>query len=223
MLGIRAGSLDPMRVVSVNRAMPQSMVVGDSVVMSAIDKRPVEGPVAVNHNGLEGDQVGNRQHHGGPDQAVYVYTTQDYAWWSKELARSLEPGVFGENLTIEGLASAGLAVGDRFHVGAKLVLEVTAPRTPCAKLVARIGEESFGRRFTEAGRPGAYTRVITPGDVTAGDPVRWDRNDERPISILDLVRLNMDPDASEADLERALTAPIAERTRRLYEDRLRRR
>ena len=95
-----------MRVVSVNVKVPPP---GGT----AIDKQPQAGPVAVTVDGLAGDGVGNTKHHGGPDQAVYAYGTPDYAWWEAELGRPLAPGTFGENLTIDGLESAGLAIGDR--------------------------------------------------------------------------------------------------------------
>ena len=144
-----------MRVVSVNVKLPPR---GGT----AIDKQPQAGPVAVTVDGLAGDGVGNKRHHGGPDQAVYAYGTPDYAWWEAELGRPLAPGTFGENLTIEGLESAELAIGDRL-VAAGVTLEVTSPRIPCATLAARMDDRgssaASGPRGVPACTCGCWSRA----------------------------------------------------------------
>src|SRR5437763_605949 len=123
-----------MRLLSVNVARPHRVVLNGRGRRTAILKRPVTGPVDVGELGLVGDEVGSKKHHGGPDQAVYLYGRDDYAWWERELDEELAPGTFGENLTVEGLHSAELRIGDRLEVGDAVVLEVTAPRIPCATL-----------------------------------------------------------------------------------------
>ena len=100
-----------------------------------------------------------QKHHGGPDQAVYVYLSEDYDWWSKTLGRPIAPGTFGDNITISGLTSADLAIGDRLIAG-DVVIEVTTPRIPCNTLAARMGDPGFVKAYRDAGRPGAYCRVI---------------------------------------------------------------
>src|SRR4051794_38830966 len=127
-----------MRLLSVNLARPERVVLNGRVRRTAILKRPVAGPVEVGQLGLAGDEVASKKHHGGPDQAVYVYGTDDYAWWGRELGEELAPATFGENLTVEGLRSAELRIGDRLEVGDSVVLEVTAPRIPCETLAGRM-------------------------------------------------------------------------------------
>lgn len=200
-----------MRVVSVNVKLPPA---GGT----AIDKQPQAGPVAVTVDGLAGDGVGDTRHHGGPDQAVYAYGTPDYAWWETELGRPLPPGTFGENLTIEGLESAALAIGDRL-VAAGVTLEVTSPRIPCATLAARMDDAGFIRRFRDARRPGVYLRVLEPGTIGEGDAVRLERA-AGSLSVLDLQDLHYDKKAPATVLERALNEPIDIRTRRAFERRL---
>lgn len=190
--------------------------------VTGIIKTPVSGPVRVTPWGLEGDAVCDTEHHGGPDQALYLYGRPDYAWFEAELGRPLEPGTFGENLTIEGLVSTEVAVGDRFRVG-EVLLEVTAPRIPCATLAARMGEPGFVKRFRAAERPGCYCRVIEEGAVQAGDPVTWTPYSGERVTMLELFRAFFDPAPSEAALRRHLRAPIAERTRNDTEARLRKR
>ena len=152
---------------------PRSCARAGAPSETGIAKRPASGPVAIGPAGLAGDLIASKKHHGGPDQAVYVYGEQDYAWWSERLGRPLEPGTFGENLTVSELATGDALVGDRLHVGAEVVLEVTCGRIPCGTLTARMGIKGFTRDFREAGRPGLYCRVIEPGPVEAGDDVRY--------------------------------------------------
>jgi MOSC domain-containing protein YiiM len=201
-----------MRLVSVNVARPSRVVLSGRVRRTAILKQPVAGPVAVGALGLDGDEVGSKKHHGGPDQAVYAYGTDDYAWWSHELGQELAPATFGENLTVEGLRSGELRVGDRLEVGDTVVLEVTAPRIPCANLAARMGDPSFVKRFASAARPGAYLRVVRPGTVEAGDQVRLVADGALPV--VELLALYFDRKAPPERLAAALAAPVAVRARR---------
>jgi MOSC domain-containing protein YiiM len=143
-----------------------------AVGVTAIDKRPVSGPVLVKELGLYGDVQADRQHHGGPDQAVYAFSQEEATFWSTELDRVIDPGAFGENLRTDGVAVDNAELGERWRVGEDLLLEVTAPRVPCAVFGRWLEQPAWVRRFTERGRPGAYLRVLRRGAVTAGDTVR---------------------------------------------------
>ncbi|TFV67471.1 UNVERIFIED_ORG: MOSC domain-containing protein [Bacillus sp. AZ43] len=137
---------------------------------SAIDKRPVTGRIAVHPLGLDGDVQVNRRFHGGEGQALYAYAQEDADWWAAELDRELPAGRFGENLRTSGIDLTGAVLGERWRIGDVLV-EVTAPRTPCAKLQAHWGVPRLIKRFTEHGASGAYLRVLETGAIGAGDPV----------------------------------------------------
>ncbi len=137
---------------------------------SGIDKRPVEGRVAVHPLGLDGDVQVNRKHHGGEGQAVYAYAQEDADWWAAELDRELPAGRFGENLRTTGLDLTGAVLGERWRVGTAL-LEVSASRTPCANFERFWGVPQLVKQFTARGTTGAYLRVLEPGDVGAGDAV----------------------------------------------------
>ncbi len=137
---------------------------------SGIDKQPVPGRVAVTRFGLTGDVQVNRKHHGGEGQAVYAYAQDDADWWQTELDRELPPGVFGENLRTTGLDLTGAVLGERWVVGTA-VLEVTAPRIPCANFARFWGVPDLVKRFTARGASGAYLRVVQAGDIGAGDDV----------------------------------------------------
>jgi MOSC domain-containing protein YiiM len=137
---------------------------------SGIDKKPVTGRVAVHELGLAGDVQINRKHHGGEGQAVYAYAQEDADWWQRELDRELPPGRFGENLRTTGLDLNDAVLGERWRVGTAL-LEVTAPRIPCANFEQFWGVPQLVKRFTAYGASGAYLRVLETGEVGADDPV----------------------------------------------------
>ena len=138
---------------------------------TAIDKREIAGPVALGTLGLAGDRQADTEHHGGADQAVYLYADEDADRWASELSRDIPPGLFGENLRTTGVDLSATRIGQRFRVGESVVLEVTAPRTPCVTFARRMGEEHWVRRFTERRAPGAYARVVEPGAISAGDEI----------------------------------------------------
>ncbi len=162
-------------LVSVNVGRPREAawaVIG----RTSIDKAAVSRPVDVGRRGLEGDQVSDTRHHGGADQAVYAFAREDLDTWERVLGETLPDGVFGENLTTRGLDVNDAEIGERWRVGDDLVLEVSSPRTPCRDFrtwVGRCGydERAWVRRFTEAGRPGPYLRVLVEGTIRVGDPV----------------------------------------------------
>lgn len=212
-----------MHLTSVNIARPRPIERGRTTRMTGIFKTAATGPVEINRLGLTGDAVCDAKHHGGVDQAVYVYGTADYDWWAGELGHTLDPGTFGENLTISDLESASYTIGDRFAVGS-VVLEVTAPRLPCGTLASRMDDPGFVKRFRDAERPGLYCRVVQEGKVQAGDPVRHTPYKGEPrVTALELFRDAFRSDQDVATLKRHLAAPIDVRTRTSKEQALRKR
>ncbi len=210
-----------MRLLSVNVGLERPIEYAGKSGKTGIFKRPVAGPVAVTRAGVAGDTISDLENHGGVDQAVYVFGGPDYAWWSEEVGRDLPPGTFGENLTVSGLESGAVCIGDRLRVGA-VVLEVTAPRIPCATLAARMGDLRFVKRFRWAERPGLYCRVLGEGRVRAGDPVAFEPYRGERVPALEIFRDFFDPYLDEATLRRHLAAPIAVRARADDERKLRR-
>ena len=157
------------RLLAVNVVHAVIPDVGGLNEQTAIDKRAVNGRVAVHALGLEGDRQCD-VHHGGVDQAVYAYAGEDAAWWAGEMGRTVEPGRFGENLTTSGVDVTGAVIGERWQVGTA-ELQVRSPRIPCATFQGFWGVPQLVRRFTEHGAPGAYLAVLAPGELGAGDAV----------------------------------------------------
>ena len=151
----------------------QLLTVPGRVGVSAIDKRPVDGPVAVRALGLHGDIQADREHHGGPWKAVYMLSDEDVAQWEDEFDGPIPVGFFGENLRLTGIDTSQLQIGTELEVGSGgLRLQITTPRIPCRTFAHRTGKPKWVRRFTEGGRPGAYARVLTAGPVQASDEIR---------------------------------------------------
>ncbi|GAA1795282.1 MOSC domain-containing protein [Planosporangium flavigriseum] len=165
-------------VLSVNLAVPRPSAVTTPGV-TGIDKRPAARPVRVSApgpkgnglTGLEGDRVFDTAYHGGDDQAVYAYAREDLDAWAVELGRDLPSGCFGENLTTSGLDVTGALIGERWRVGDEVVLEIADVRIPCRTFAEWMSEQGWVKRFTARAVPGAYLRVVVPGEIRAGDPV----------------------------------------------------
>jgi MOSC domain-containing protein YiiM len=142
--------------------------------VTAIDKRPVSHAVKVGRYGLFADVQADRKHHGGLDKALYAYSQEDAEFWKHELGRDLPYGWFGENLRVEGIDVNAAPVGSRWRIGDTVVVEVTMPRSPCATFARWVGgedERGWVKRFADAGRLGAYLRVVRNGSVRAGDEI----------------------------------------------------
>ena len=178
------------RLLSVNVGRARRFDHGGQPAVSAIRKSPVEGRIAARGVNLDGDDQADRRVHGGPDQAVYAYATEDYRWWQRQLDRRLEPGLFGENLTTERIDVTGALVGERWKIGST-VLAVTGPRVPCSKLAARMEDSSFPRRFAKALRPGTYLRIVSEGELGAGDEIRIVERPDHGLTIGDMFRIYM--------------------------------
>ena len=178
---------------------------------TGIFKTPVDGPVMVDREGLIGDAICNRKHHGGPEQAVYGLGSVDLDWWSADLGRTLAPGTLGENIVVEGIDSRRVAVGDRFETES-VTLEVTSTRIPCATLTARMGDPGFARRFRDAGRPGFYCRVLRDGTLAPGDAVTYHPFEGDKVTMPELLK-TLGRNLPDADRLRYLAAPISDRLR----------
>lgn len=173
---------------------------------TGINKLAIQGPVMVDAEGLVGDAILNRKHHGGVDQAVYIEGSIDLAWWQAELGRDLPYGTFGENLVIGGIESAMLAAGDRLAIG-EVLLEVTSARMPCATFAAKMGDPTIVKRYTRAARPGAYARVLQGGMVEVGQAVEFTPWSGDRVTMREMMA-TFGRKLSDADRARYLAAPV---------------
>ena len=181
-----------MRVLSVNVGPIREVIWRGEVVTTAIWKHPVEGRVAIRGVNLVGDDQADREVHGGPDKAVYAYAREDYDVWRDRHGVATMPGLFGENLTVDGVDLVHAIVGERWEIGTAL-LEIAQPRLPCFKLGIRMGDARFPRRFQDEERMGAYFRVVREGDVGRGDAIAVVSRPEHGVTLDDMVGALHDP------------------------------
>lgn len=193
-----------MRVVSVNVGLPREVEWKGKRATTAIFKEPVAGRVVVRTLNLDGDRQADLSVHGGPSKALYLYPGEHYATWRRELPEMTLPwGMFGENLTTEGLLEDAVNIGDRFRVGSAEVM-VTEPRLPCYKLGIRFGRSDIIKRFLASGRTGFYAAVLKEGDVAAGDAIERLGRDPNNVTVPEITRLYVSDKANRDLLRRAL-------------------
>ena len=182
----------PPRVVSVNVGRARDEPWAGSVRRTAIDKRPVQGPVEVAELGLAGDEVADTKHHGGIYQAVYAFAREDLDFWAERLQQPVAPGFFGENLTLSGYDVNEALLGERWRIGTVL-LEVVSVRIPCSVFRNWLGVNGYDptgwqKKFTAVGRPGPYLRVLEPGTLQAGDPLVVEHRPDHDVTVTTMFR-----------------------------------
>jgi ferredoxin-NADP reductase/MOSC domain-containing protein YiiM len=191
-------------LVSVNVGMPKDVQWRGKTVHTGIWKTPVDGPVMARRLNLDGDGQGDLSGHGGEQRAVMVYQAESYEYWRTYLDRSdLEPGNFGENFTVTGLADDEVCIGDRYRIG-DAEFEVTQPRVTCFRVGMRLDEPEMPNLLVSHHRPGFYFRVITEGHVRAGDPIVRTRRGRHELSVADVDALLYLPDRKFEQLPKAV-------------------
>jgi MOSC domain-containing protein YiiM len=196
-----------MKLVSINVGIPREVEWRGKAVRTSIFKAPVSGRIRVTKLNLVGDKQADLSVHGGVDKAIYAYPSEHYSYWRDELPGTELPwGVFGENLTTEGLVEDKVSVGDCFRVGtAKFV--VTQPRMPCFKLAIRFNRPDIVKRFLLSRRTGFYLAVVQEGDIATGDVIELAAEDEHHIRVADIVDLYAADAANQELMLRASQLP----------------
>lgn len=155
---------------------------------TGIFKEPVNGSVALRRFNLDGDRQADLENHGGKVKALYAYPSEHYEFWRNELPESELPwGMFGENLTTEGLREENAQIGDCFRIGTAVVM-VTQPRLPCYKLGLKFGRDDIVKRFLESRRSGIYFSVVEEGMIRAGDAIERIHKQENGVTVADINR-----------------------------------
>ncbi len=210
-----------MKLLSINVGQPRQVEWEGQIVRTSIYKTPVEGPVRLRRHNLDGDEQSDQRAHGGPDQAVYAYPFEHYAFWQAELpGTALEFGNFGENLTLQGLLEEKACVGDVYRVG-EARLRITAPRIPCYKLEMRLQMPGMIERFLNSRRSGFYLAVEQEGTLRAGDALVLEHKDPHQVSIAELMRIYVLDKNDQEALERALAVEtLPENWRRRFQRRM---
>ena len=193
-----------MKLLSINVGQPREVEWKGRTVLTGIFKEPVIGRIKVRTLNLDGDGQADLSVHGGPDKAVYLYPSEHYPFWRKEFPDMALPwGMFGENLTTEGILEDSVNIGDRFRLGSAELIAVQ-PRMPCYKLGIRFGRNDIIRRFMASGRSGIYFAVLKEGEVEVGNPIEVISRDDNKVTISSIVRLIAYPQGDIKTIRRAI-------------------
>jgi MOSC domain-containing protein YiiM len=213
-----------MQIISVNIGLPREVDWKGQRVRTGIFKQPVAGRVMARKLNLDGDRQADLTVHGGEEKAIYTYPAEHYDYWRQELpGMELPWGMFGENLTTDGLLEAAINIGDQFRIGTAL-LQATQPRLPCYKLGLKFGREDMLRRFLKSGRYGWYFSVVEEGEIGAGDTIERVYRDPRDLTVVDIVRLYTDDRDNTAMMQRAVEHEgLPEGWRTFFQERLEKR
>jgi MOSC domain-containing protein YiiM len=208
-------------IISVNVGLPRLAMWRGATVSTGIYKNPVTGRVTVRTLNLDGDRQSDLSVHGGPLKAVYAYPSEHYMFWREELpGMELPWGMFGENLTTEGLSEDTVHIGDRFRIG-EVELTVTQPRMPCYKLGVKFKREDILRRLLASRRTGFYFSVQREGEIGAGDPLELIEPEPHAVKVSDITRLYV---ADKQDVDGMLRAneveALPESWREFFQERM---
>ncbi|MFF0345770.1 MOSC domain-containing protein [Kribbella sp. NPDC004875] len=194
-------------VLSVNVGLPKDVEWNGKTVYTGVWKQSVDGPVMVRRLNLDGDGQGDTAGHGGEQRAVFVYQIDSYRYWEKHFGRDdFVYGQFGENLTVDGLPDDEVCIGDRYRIGGA-ELEVTQPRVTCYRVGLRMGEPELPALLVSRHRPGFYCRVITEGEITAGDAIVKTATGPGALTVADTDALLYLPDRDLEKLRVAVQIP----------------
>lgn len=206
------------RIEQINIGTRTPLQVNGTKRVTGIFKEKREGLIPVSELGLPSDAICNTKHHGGRDQAIYLYSVEDYAWWEEALGQEVVAGTFGENFTTSGQDLTSICVGDLLF-SKTVTLQVTAPRIPCSTLAARMDDKQFAKKFMAAGISGAYCRVLVTGDAQVGDDFAHKPFEDDRIPLGTFFK-DAHGKLSSEELRRYLSVPIDERTRQKFTKKL---
>ncbi|WP_339917647.1 MOSC domain-containing protein [Yeosuana marina] len=193
-----------MKITSTNIAKPTTIIWNGKEVTTGIYKIITNQPIFLGKEDVKGDEVSDRNVHGGEFKACYLFSEDYYPYW-KNLYPHLDwnYGMFGENLTVSGLDETTLAIGSIYKVGNALV-QITQPREPCFKFAYKFGSQEVLKQFIDHGRPGTYVRVLREGVVKTGDTFELVEQAPKSVTIYEFFKLLFAKEKDKKLIERVL-------------------
>ena len=197
-----------MRVISTNIGQPREITYHGRVQTTGIYKRPVESPIELKDHAVTGDIIGNKNVHGGEFKACYLFSSEHYPYWKKRYSdMRWDWGMFGENMTTEGLLDTDILIGNIYKIGSTLV-QATIPREPCYKLGVKFNDQGIIDAFVAHGYPGSYVRILEEGEITTGDSIQLIEKAKHSISIADFFRFLYEKEKDQSLLASILNNPF---------------
>ncbi|MEO6694091.1 MAG: MOSC domain-containing protein [Ignavibacteria bacterium] len=196
-----------MKIISINAGRPREFLWKGKKIQTSIFKDPVGRHCKVSFMNIEGDQQADLKYHGGKDMAVYSYDIENYNYWKTVIERdSWESGLFGENLTTEGLTDEKVRIGNIYEIG-NVQLQAIQPRFPCFKLNIRFQRKDMIEKFYELKRFGTYFRVIKEGKISVKDDIKLIEKSKFNVTIRDVTDCKTSKGADQKKLKLILDSP----------------
>ncbi|MDC6386684.1 MOSC domain-containing protein [Flagellimonas taeanensis] len=171
-----------MKIISTNIGHPTKIIWNGKETTTGIYKFPVQEPLFLDVEDVRGDTVADRKVHGGEYKACYLFSSDHYPYWQEKYPNlDWNWGMFGENLTVEGLDESKIRIGSIYRLGSALV-QISQPREPCYKLGIRFGDQNILKAFIDHGWPGTYLRIVETGTVAVGDTMELVEESKNPLT-----------------------------------------
>ena len=172
-----------MQILSTNIGSPTTFLWNGKEEQTGIFKYATDEPLFLRKNDVLKDTIIDRVHHGGINKACYLFSSDHYPYWKKLYPDLIWGwGMFGENLTVEGLDETTVRIGDVYRIGNALV-QVSQPREPCYKLGIRFKDQGILKKFIEHGHPGTYVRILEEGKVSKHDKIQLIEQSKNTLTV----------------------------------------
>lgn len=193
-----------MKVIATNIGKATSFLHNGKMDLTGIYKYPTPSQLFLGKTDVQNDSVIDRKHHGGVHKACYLFSSEHYPYWKKLYPKlDWDWGMFGENLTVQGLDESQIRIGDIFAIGSAVV-QVSQPREPCYKLGVRFGDAKIIKQFVDYGYPGTYVRILEEGRVTKGDALVLKKMSANKLSIRECFKLILAKEKDPISLQKAI-------------------
>jgi len=191
-----------LKIISTNIAKPQFVTINGEQQQTGIFKKPTNQAIYLDKEEVKGDEISNRQVHGGEFKACYLFSADHYPYWENLYPNfDWHYGMLGENLTVEGLDETQLHVGDIYKLGSALI-QVTQPREPCTTFAAKMGTTDIMAQFIAHGKPGTYVRILQQGYVNVSDTMELVEKAKNSVSIANFFKLLFEREKNQEHLKR---------------------
>jgi MOSC domain-containing protein YiiM len=155
--------------------------------------------------GFMGDDVGNKEKHGGVDRAVCLYPFEHYPYWEKILQKKLVLPAFGENITATGMTEKQVCIGDIYQIG-NAIVQVTQGRVPCDTISKYNEEKQLLKKVVETSLTGYFFRVLEEGAIKNDSEINVIDKHSGKISVAFATKILFHQHQDKESIERILTA-----------------
>ncbi|MEZ4970119.1 MAG: MOSC domain-containing protein [Flavobacteriaceae bacterium] len=194
-----------MKIISTNIGKATTYLWNGKAEQTGIFKYPTDEPLFLGKTDVLKDTVIDREHHGGVNKACYLFASDHYPYWKAMYPElNWDWGMFGENLTVEGMDEKKMRIGDTYKIGSAVV-QVSQPREPCYKLGVRFGNAKILKEFIDYGHSGTYVRILEEGEVKNGDQLRLLEKSKNTLTVKECFQIILAKEKDPIILQKAIS------------------